>query len=232
MALLTRLELVQKALIACNEQEVSAIGETVESDMAASILDSVYDKLLHDFPWPHLYERRGTLEVTAVANKMKIPSQVMSLERIRYNGNDVDYLDPYDFEKLIDSRDTAQSNVDSNGAINDRDPRYWTTYDDEYVFFDSYNSSLVAANSSCYYAKMPAKMSNDTDYPDCPERFVSVLLDGLIAESFIQLKADPNMAAFYHRNYKDGVSSLKRWARRYNKKPTTYVNDYGRRRLS
>lgn len=228
MAQLTVLQIVQRILSALDSDNVSSFSETVESEQVKLLIDTVYDKLLDDYPWYHLLDH-GNLEVTATAHKMKIPNTVQQVNWIKYNKEDVEYITPKEMQDILDNRDITLSNVDSNGAINDDDPTYWTSFDDEYITFDSYNSSLVASLSNAEFIRKPATLSEDTDIPDLPDRLHNVLLDGVFEEAFRTMKGDLQYAAVYQRKYLMGLHKAKRWARKINKKESTYGTDYGRK---
>jgi len=227
MARLTTLQIIQKALSAINSDNVSSISETVESEQVKDILDTVYDKLLDDFPWYHLREF-GTLEVTSTAHQMKIPNTVMQVNFVRYNKKDITYIDPYDMLVMLDGRDTTLTEVDANGAVNNRDPRYWTSYDDENIIFDGYDSSLVSSLSKCEFIRKPSVLSSEGDIPDLPDRLHTVLLDGVFEMVFRLIAGDKQNAVTHQRKYIVGLAKAKRWARKVNKKNTSYGSSYGR----
>jgi hypothetical protein len=227
MAKLTVIQIVQRVLSAIDSDNVTSISDTVESEQVKDILDTVYDRLLDDFPWDHLKEY-GTLEVTAIDNEMKLPANILHLNSIRYNKKDVQYLSPEDMVKKLDGRDVSLSNVDSLGAINDQDPTYWTSYDSETIVFDSYDGTLTSSLSNCSFVKKPAILTSDSDIPNMPDRLHTVLLDGVFEETFRLLKGDIQGAAIYQRKYLVGLGKAKRWANRINLKDSTYGDDYGR----
>lgn len=228
MAKLTTLQIVQRTLSALDSDNVSSISDTVESEQILDILNTVYDRLLDDFPWYHLREY-GTLEVTATAHIMKIPNDILQVDLIRYNKEDIIYVTPYEMTEFLDNRDITQSEVDSNGAYNDRDPSYWTSYDDEYITFDAYDGSLVASYTDCEFIRKPSTLTSDTDIPDLPDRLHTVLLDGVLEEAFRLFKIDERTAMVYQRKYIVGLGKVKRWARRINKKESSWGTDYGRK---
>lgn len=227
MAKLTTIQIVQRVLSAIDSDNVTSIADTVESEQVKDILDTVYDRLLDDFPWYHLKEY-GTLEVTAVENEMKIPNTVMQVDSVRYNKKDVFYLTPEDMTKKLDSRDISLSNVDNLGAYTEQEPTYWTSVDDEKIILDSYDGTLVSSLTKCLFIRKPVVLTNDSDVPDMPDRLHTVLLDGVFEEAFRLLKGDLQGATVYQRKYLVGLGKAKRWARRINKKDSTYGEGYGR----
>jgi hypothetical protein len=230
MAKLTTLEYAQRALSAINSENISSISDGVEADQVLKLLNSCYEQLLDDYPWTHL-RSYGQLEVTATAHIMKIPNTVKNIDGdlIRYNKNNVWYVTPDFMIELLDGRDTTASNVDSNGAVNDSDPQYWTTQDDENIIFDSYDGSLVASLTNVWMITEPTKLENDTDVPDLPDMLHGVLLNSLLENCFRTLKGDEQAAQIYFRKYISGLSKAKRWARKQNKLESTNGVDYGRK---
>jgi len=228
MAKLTVIQIVQRVLSAIDSDNVTSISDTVESEQVKDILDTVYDRLLDDFPWDHLKEY-GTLEVTAIDNEMKLPANVLHLNSIRYDKKDVQYISPEDMTKKLDSRDTSLSNIDSLGAINNEDPTYWTSYDSETIVFDSYDGTLISSLSNCSLVRKPTILTSDSDIPDMPDRLHTVLLDGVFEEAFRLLKGDLQGASIYNRKYIVGLGKVKRWASRINLKGSIYGDEYARK---
>lgn len=229
---LTKLAIVQRVLSAIDSDEVSSISDTIESEQVAALVDAAYDLIIAEEPWPHLRDFRN-LEVTPTPHLMKIPSGIATIDSIRYNKKDVSYIEPLDMKELLDGRDTTLPNVDSNGAVNDSDPTYWTSYDDEYIVFDSYNNTLVASYTQVDCYKIPPAMTSDTDYPDLPERFHQLIVFQAMADSFYTLKGDIVGYNIYRKRFNLGIVDMQRWARIVNKQRSTGANtNYGRKRLS
>ena len=222
MAKYTRLTFVQRALAAIDSDSVTSIGESVEAEQVAEILDTVYDRILREYNWPNLYSE-FSLNTTAEDHKMRLPTDCLQLDTCWYNKKEVVYITPKEMRELLNSRDTALTNVDDNGALNDIDPTYYTTFDDDYIVFDSYNGSLEENKSVCHGILTPAQLLLDTDIPVLPERFHSIILDGLIAEVMQTLKGDSFGYNVFSKKYKNGIIKMKRWAQRVNVEKT-YAN--------
>ena len=229
MAKLTRLTLVQRILSAIDAEGVSTVSETVESEQVAQLLDTAYEAIVADYPWPWLYSK-WQLE-TPVDNTMLMPATTTQLDWIRYDGKEVQYIEPKEMTVLLAGRNTLETNIDDNGAYNDRDPQYWTSYDDEKITFDSYNMALVTIKTEAYGIKSVAPLIDDVDIPDLPEKFHTTLLFRTIADAFTTLKGDTTNFQIYDKKAKLGMMDMKRWARRINMKHTTFSeNDYARKR--
>ena len=231
MARLTLLQIVQRGLSAINADNVTDIGDTVESEQMVDIINTICDDLWDEFPWYHRrelskLETGGGLE----AHQMAIREEDTHLvsERIRYNEKDVYWTEPANMTRVLDGRDTAIDNVDSNGALDDKDPTYWTTYDDNTITFDSYDSSLTSSLSSVHVAKARALLTDGNDVPDFPDRLHSVIVWGVFEEAFALLIGDMSNAQRYGSKYTKSKARAKRWARKINRKETTYGKNYGR----
>lgn len=229
MAAYTKLKIVQKMLSATDLENVTAIGDTVESEQAAELVDTVYIDILKDYDWPFLYTI-STLNVSANPNEMTIPDDKFQINWIRYNKNDITYIEPKDMIILLDSRDQTLATVDSRGCYIDRDPTYWTSYDDETITFDSYNGNLVAAYCVCQFVRNPGTLSSDDSVPDLPARFIPVLIAGCLAEAFLTLKGDDTIGQMYNKRFRLGMIDMKKWARKVAsaKRTTESGQDYSR----
>lgn len=231
MARLTYLQIVQRVASAIDSDNVTAIDESPESEQIAELVKTVYDDLMSEFPW---YHKRETiqLEVTATAHIMKIPNDVEQLasDIIYYDNEPVYYWHPDKMRDHLANQDTSLSTIDSNGAQNDKDPSYWSSYDDENIIFDSYDGTLVQAETAVWAIKEVSPPETDTDVPDMPNNLHPVLLWGVMEEAFRTLKGDETAASRYGRKYQKGKARAKRWARKTNQKenPGRKI-DYGRR---
>jgi hypothetical protein len=209
MAKLTRLTLVQRILSAIDAEGVSTVSETVESEQIAQLLDTAYEAIVADYPWPWLFVL-DQLEIP-VANTMYLPSDMTQADWIRYDGKEIIFIEPREMTQLL-----------SGGIPTDRDPRYWTSYDDEKITFDSYNTELSTIKTEVYGTKSVSPLLEDTDIPDLPEKFHGTLLFRTIADAFATLKGDTTNFQIYDKKAKLGIMDMKRWARRINKKHTTF----------
>ena len=227
MAISTALDYVQRALGLVDADNVSAISDSVEGDQIFGLLKNVYDELLDGFPWPHLKEFMQ-LQVTATKHIMRLPTDVVGFKSIRYNKNKITFLEPMELQDILDSRDTSLTNVDLNGAVNNRDPQFWSTIDDDNIFFDSYDVSLQASLSRIDAVRKPDNLVTDTDRPDIAERMEHVLRNMLFAEALRILKGDETRAAIYDKKVKTQMAKLKRWAKRHDRNSSWHGRDYGR----
>jgi hypothetical protein len=122
--------------------------------------------------------------------------------------SEIEQLDPDDFMNLILQRNPANSNITtvldnlSNSGVklfieNDKDPQYWTSFDDEWIIFDSYDSSYddtiqnQKTMASVYIE--PSWTQSDTFVPDLPTKAFPLLLSEAKKAAFVKVKqtADP-----------------------------------------
>lgn len=234
MAKLTMLQIVQRVLSITDGDEVTTIDETVESEQVAELVRTTYDDIMSEFPW---YHRRSTiqLEVTAVAHEMKMPSEVDRLlsNVIYYGKKEVQWILPENMLRQLKKMDTTLDNIDSNGAINDADPTFWSSLDDENIIFNSYDGSLVSSETSVWAASVPTTPNVDTDVPDMPHGLHIALLYGVMAEAFGSQKGDLSSSNKYENKKIKKIAKAKNFARRTGKDklPGQNVN-YGRRTIN
>jgi hypothetical protein len=82
---------------------------------------------------------------------------------------------------VLNARKETESNVTeyahSSGVLmkirTDKEPTYWTTFNDDYIVFDSYDSAvdttLQGAKSQAFLQAMPNWTHEDSATPDLPE---------------------------------------------------------------
>jgi hypothetical protein len=198
MAKRTLLNMVQNILSALDSDPVDSIDETVESVQVAEILKETFEDLMSQREWPFLFTL-SPLEALGDTNnptKMKIPDSWNKIKWLKYNKKEVEYLPPEEFKYVIDTRSATPNVVDSNGYGLNRDPQYWTSFDDVYIYFDSRDSSsdttLQASKSIAYAALTPTWTHSDTFIPELPEKFFPTLLAEAKSQAFVNLKQTSN----------------------------------------
>ncbi len=198
MATMTLLEMVQNILSAMDSDPANSIDDTVEAEQVALIVKETYFDLITQRDWPFL---RTTFSLTGLGDtdnptKMRIPTDYNKLLWFKYNKKDVTYLDPKDFQDVLDARTEETGVVDSNGFSLTSDPTYFTSYDDDYIVCDSYDeateATLVGANSLCYGVIAPSWTHEDTFTPLMPDKMFPVLLADAKATCFLNLKQQAN----------------------------------------
>ena len=219
MAKMTLLEMTQDILSDMDSDEVNSINDSVESLQVAQIIKTTYYNIIDGRDYDFLYEL-FQLENSGNINKpthMKLPENIIDLKYIKYNTRSstdtkdiytkVKYLMPEDFMDLVDKRDSSKSDVtvvtDTTGISinikNDKAPEYFTSFDDEYLVFDSYDSNLestlVNSKTQCHGKRSVAFTISDSFTPDLPAQMFSYLLAEAKSVSFATLKQMANAKA-------------------------------------
>ena len=178
-----------------NSDDVNDIADTVESAQVALVAKEAYLDLMSQTEWPHLL-RDGELDGlgdTAKPNFMEIPDSVYRIKEIKYNVTEtgdanttfrkIKFEEPSDFIARTDAYRTGEDNVievtTSNSTtlfvLNDDFPRYWTTFDNNEIVFNSYqvaeDTTLQASKSKCLFYELPTWTASNTAIPDLDERF-------------------------------------------------------------
>jgi len=198
MAKLSLLDMTQSILSAMDSDPVSSIDETVESIQVAELVRESFFDLMSQRDWPFLSTLSALEGLGDVANptKMKIPDGMNKVQWIKMYKKDVMWLRPEEFQHMLDNRTPDNTVVNSNGYVINRDPIYWTSYDDKFVFFDGYDSdkttTLIGADSKVYGTKVAQWQHVDTFIPDIPEKFFPTLLAEAKSQAFVNLKQQAN----------------------------------------
>jgi hypothetical protein len=235
---LTLLEYVQSVLSDLNSDTVNTVGETPEAVMVGQIVRDTYFNMLAEREW-NWAKFLGTLTGLGDLDnptKMRMPTDGTKVLWIKYNLKDVTFKEPKTFQDMIDGRDLTADNITDQGYFTDRDPVYWTTYDDDYIIFDSYDSdeesTLQTSNSTAYYVKDGTWTVEDDFEPLIPVRMVPTLLSGAKSAAFLIMKQAGNSRE--ERMYKQGMARAhteadKAKALEFSLKSNSAV-DYGRKR--
>lgn len=188
----TLLEITQSVLSSMNSDNVNSINDLEEALQIAEKAREVYEDLMSIEDWEHL---RTLTQLEALAdstkpNYLRIPDDVSALKVIRYDVREnltdskkykeIIYRTPEEFLDLVLSRDNTSTTtlevVDPSGVTlfirDDIPPSYWTSFDGEYILFDSYDSdietTLQQSKNLCEAVKEPTFSVTDNFIPDMP----------------------------------------------------------------
>lgn len=246
---MTLLEIVQSILNDLESDEANSINDSVEAMQIASLVRDCYYEWISNRTWPHL-KRLSKLDASGTLSKpnyMKLPSNVKELKNLKYECSklgetklqykEMKYKYPDEFLDMVHSRNSDSNNIviiedDLGGKlpiINDKAPEYWTSFDDEYIIFDSYDAevddTLKSNKSQILCVVEPSWIHDDSFIPDLP----SEAFAGFLAEC----KSTASLAFKQMANQKEEqkASRQQRWLARKAWKAHGGVRfpDYGRR---
>lgn len=235
MAKLTLLDMTQNILSAIDSDPVDSIDETVEAVQVSDLIKEAFFSIVSQRDWPFLFQlvQLTGLGDTSNPTKMQMGDTWNKVKWIKYNKKEIEYLTPEDFKNLIDNRVAQTGVVDSNGYVINADPVYWTSYDDVYIHFDGYNSTvestLVGAKTSVYAVVQASWTHTDNFIPNLPEKFFPTLLAEAKSQAFTNLKQQANNRE--ERKAKQGQVTMRNEAWRNEKGESKYNNkvNYGRK---
>lgn len=151
----TLLEMVQFVAKKIGSDEVSALGDSVETDDIQEIVLETLEDLVTRTDWEFLKDNLDNLEDGSTTISMNIPTTVEKIQTVRYktaNGDTktLHYLKPDDYLFRMQQTKSGTENTEDitvNGvtlvARTNKDPQYWTILD-EIIFVDSYDNTFDA----------------------------------------------------------------------------------------
>lgn len=236
MAKMTLLEMVQSTLNAMDSDDCNSIDDTVESAQVALIAKESYFDLISQRDWPFL---RTTFSLDGLADTdnpthMELGENYSKVLWIKYNENDVEYLDPKTFQDLLDQREELTDVVNADGFVINRDPIYYTTFDDTTFIFDGIDldaeSTLQSSNVKCFGVIVPTWTHEDSFVPTLPAKMFPTLLAEIKSNAFLNLKQQAN--AKEERKAQRGRNIFQNEAWRNNESEGKWNRkiNYGRRR--
>jgi hypothetical protein len=206
MPQMTLLELTQDILNEMDSDDVNSINDTVEAQQVAKIIRTSYFEIITAKYHKHFDRIRGLASSgdSAKPNYMVLPSDAAYVDWIKYNDKDVKYSTP---EEFLDRQYSYNANTttvtDYDGFTykvkTDRDPEYYTSFDETRIAFNSYKSSVdsILQESKCK-AKLyiePAFTISDTFIPDMPIQMFPQLLAEAKSTAFAHIKQMPSSKA-------------------------------------
>lgn len=252
MAKYTLLKIVQKVLASMNGDEVNSISDTTEALDIADLVEDVFYNLVvnHDIPEHEQLLKLEALGDSTVPNYLKLPARVTEIIDVRYDkSEDTDLVDfravfykqPSEFLDIITRRNASEDNVQqvvdpTSGltllVINDHHPTYWTSFDDEYMVFDSfhntYDSTLQHSKSMVVARRLPTFTKEDSFVLDMDDNLFPLLLNEVKSWAFIQEKQTAHPKAEQSAKRQRNFYQAQR--HRFNDENKNPRPDYGRRR--
>jgi len=216
MAKMTLLEMVQDILSDMDSDEVNSINDSTESLQVAQIIKSTYYNIVDGKDYPFFKElfqldSNGTV---ARPTHMRLPETIIDLEWIKYDCikdgetrnryTKIIYKTPEEFLEIVDKRVSTASNIqvvtDSTGIklniYNDKAPTYFTSFDDDYLVFDAFDSdvdsTLQNSKTQCHGKRSVTFTLSDSFIPDIPVQMFSYLLNDAKSACFVTLKQMAN----------------------------------------
>lgn len=246
---MTLLEIVQDVLNDLDSDEVNSISDTVEATQIANVCRSVYYDVITTVDLP---EHTELMTVTGLSNSARPnfmdADSITEIKELRYNVSEtagqldyklIDYLLPDEFIQRIVKRDTSSSEIiivtDPTSGIslpidNSKMPDYYTSFDDRYLCFDSYKSSvditLQSSKTMVLGIKIPTFTLTDAAVPDMDDTIFPYYLAEVKvrSESLFKGGPDPKTEQFARKH---------RYFQKNNRWKTgeqRVLNDYGRKR--
>lgn len=213
---------VQDVLASLGSDEVNSINDTIEAQTVARIVRRCFYNIVDEAT---LYKNKNLfqLETFGDATKptlMTKPSDVRNIDWIKYDWHtttDTDinytflpYLSLDEFFNLTDQLRQSDSDTYSfqhtigTSTItffvkNNVAPHYWTSFDDNTIAFDSYDSSvdttLQKSKTKCFGEKLLEFELVDSFVPPLTDEQQNLLLNESISAAWVELKQAPNQKA-------------------------------------
>lgn len=237
MAKMTLLDLVQDIINDLDGDEINSINDTIESSQVAQIVKSTYMALVSNRNWPHL---KRLLQIvpsgsSLLPTHMSIQTPIKELSFINYDKarltdagrrifQPVKWLEQDDFLRVVNGRNNLEANVfvvtDPQSQVplnirNDIPPTYYTSFDDNTLIFDSYDSlvdnTLQASKTQAYGYIMPEWSPTDTFIPDLPTEAFTLLLEESKSRASLKLRQQPDQKAEQESVRQNKWLSRKAW---------------------
>lgn len=231
---LTLLEMVKDVLSSIESDEVDTITETPESEQVLDIIKSAYFTLMSEKDWQH--QRKGLIVApfgTAKPTHVKLPDNIKEVVFINYDKrrtisgdhaySSVKFIHTDDFLRITNSRKSSASNVsvvqDFSGTKfmirTDTPPTYFTSFDDKYIVFDSYNTevedTIMSSKIQAEAYFTPEWVDEDDFIPDMPASMFPMLVTTAKRQAFINAKQTDNPLYAQQETRNRASMSAKGW---------------------
>ena len=235
----TLLSMVQSILSDMDSEDVNSIADTVEAQQIASVIQDTYFNIIAAREIP---EHKQMLQLTSLSNTQRpthfrYPNNTKEIEKLFYNTattgstyTEVYFVEPIDFLNRVDDSATNTVQVQTVAGnvpvfvMNDRMPKYYTSFDDDNIIMDAYDSSVEAilqeSKSRAYGTIYPTFSIEDNFEPDIDDTMLPYLLAEAKSTCFSLFKSgsDPKVEQAARR-LKSYVQNDMYKTKRENKRP-------------
>jgi hypothetical protein len=207
----TLLSMVQSILSDMDSEDVNSIADTVEAQQIASVIQDTFFNIIAAREIP---EHKQLLKLTSLSSlqrptHFRYPDNTKEIEKLFYNTSttgstytEIYFVEPIDFLNRINESATNLLQVLSvagNVPVfvqTDRMPRYYTSFDDEFIIMDSYDSAvestLQESKTRAYGTVYPNFLIQDNFEPDLDDTMLPYLLAEAKSTCFSLFKSGPD----------------------------------------
>jgi len=189
----TLLQVVQSILSDMDSENVNSISDTTEALQIASVVEDTYFNIIaaRDIPEHNKLIPLVSLSNTARPTHFTYPARTKELIRLDYNigtassqdYREIVYVSPLEFIDRMSETDLKVTTVDQSVELfvaNDRDPSYYTSFNDNHIIMDSYDVSVeahLAANKTRAFCSIyPTFSQTDSFAIDLDQTLMPLLL--------------------------------------------------------
>lgn len=233
----TLLQLTQSILSDLDSEPVNSISDTEEAGQVASVIRDTYFNIIaaRDIPEHDRLLKLTSLSDNTLPTHFRYPDNCKEIRVFEYDGREVYWKDPVRFlSDMSESGDDIISVIDPLSTTtlyvrNSKAPRYYTSFDDQYIVCDSYDAdvenTLQESKTRCWGTVYPTFTMSDGFTADLDEDMFPYLLAEAKSVCFSLFKSgsDPKIEQAARR-LKSYIQNDKYKTRRDNKR-----NLYGRR---
>jgi len=193
----TLLDMVQSILSDMDSEAVNTISDSVEAQQVASVIEDTYYNIISARTIP---EHQQLIKLTSLSSSQRpthfrYPNDVKDIIDLAYNtdtlGNvnyqTITFVDPLTFLKRqpynAGPNSVVVPDMKANTSLiilNDRMPTYYTSFDDEHIVMNAYDSSveaiLQASKTRAYGTVYPSFTISDSFVPDLDDTMLPMLL--------------------------------------------------------
>lgn len=255
----TLLELIQRILSSIKGEEVNSYDDTAESLVVRDIIKECFYNIISNQDFPEM-KSLFELNASGISNKptfMTMPAPVVGIEWVKYNKATLEdptaryeyvtYLPFEEFAERMHQLDPSADNVGSysldslaGGTFdvyyqNDKAPDYYTSYDDNTILFDSYDSDVdttLQTSKSLAYGLLTHTWVDDNNatLPLDAQQY-NILIKEAKVMSWMELRQTENQAAAMQARKAKIAAEKKKDKVNYNHKGYYYDKfpNYGRK---
>lgn len=210
----TVLKIVQDALEAMGSNQVSSLlaADTPQEALdVANIAKQTYEFMVSRYDWEFQRELNTleSLSDSEFPTYLKIPENASEVEWFRYDTEEIKWMPKEDFLDMLNERkanfDAGTSGYISKATLNgitlylrdDKKPEFYTSFDNEHIVADSFDSdvdsTLQESKTAVSVVKLPTFNINDEFIPDIPDNLIPTFQAEVNRACFLYIKQQDSL---------------------------------------
>jgi len=237
----TLLQMVTEVAANISSDEVSTLAtDSIEVQDILRLTKNALEDLLNRNEWEFLRDQPMLLEAGTALNQLTIPTNVRKIQTVKYRRLEggaqtgfttLRYMLPAEFLERLQKNKPTDANTDTVtiGGVeayirNNKQPRYWTSFDELTVHFDSYDAAQNASGIDAADSAILATVHMDWTGSD-DETWIAPIPQNVFTLWLQEATADCSVKLRQAEDSREERKSRRSYIQQIRKEPVTHKDE-------